>query len=129
MVTTINVIKGGARKAAVAWIILVAALGSCKQDKDESQRLSDQEFSALLTEFYMAEARLSFVAASRDSAMKLFIPFESSYLKKHNISEDVLKNTYRYYLDHPAELGKVYDAVIDTLSLREHRTGNGAVRL
>jgi len=57
----------------------------------------------------------------RDSAMKLFLPFEQSVMKKRKISDETLSKTYRYYLEHPVEFEKVYDAVIDTLSLRAKR--------
>jgi hypothetical protein len=75
----------------------------------------------LLVEFYLAEARVNSTPIVHDSAVKLFFPFEQSYLRKKKVSDQVLKKTYRYYLDHPVEFEAVYDRVIDTLSLREQR--------
>ncbi len=121
MVTTINLTKGIARKAVILLIISVFSLYSCKSDKQPEGVLSQAAFSNLLVEFYVTEARLNTTPIVRDSAMKLFLPFERSFLEKNKISDEVLKKTYRYYLDHPAEFEKVYDVVIDTLSLREQR--------
>ena len=121
MVTTINLTKGNALKAVILVIILVFSLYSCKNEKQAEGILSAEEFSNLLVEFYVAEARLNSAPIVRDSSMKLFIPFEKSFLEKRKISDEVLRKTYGYYLEHPAEFEKVYDAVIDTLSLREQR--------
>jgi len=42
-------------------------------------------------------------------------------LQAKGIPDSILKKTYSYYLAHPKELEQVYDAVIDTLVLRDQR--------
>jgi Domain of unknown function (DUF4296) len=121
MVTTINLTKGVIPKTAILLVVSGFLLYSCKNDKQEGI-LSQKEFASLLVEFYVAEARLNTSPIVRDSAIRLFIPLEQAYLDKHRISNEILTNTYRYYLDHPDEFGRIYDSVIDTLSLREQRT-------
>src|SRR5258708_7865343 len=103
MVTTRNLTKSVVRNATFLLVVSVFTLYSCKKDNRDDGVLSQKEFSALLAEFYLAEARLNTAPIVRDSAMKLFIPFEHSFLKKNNVSNEVLKKTYRYYLDHPDE--------------------------
>ncbi len=122
MVTTIILIKGAARKTILLLLVSILSVAGCKKEKRPEPVLSQEELSTLLVEFYLAEARLGTIPVSHDSAMKLFLPFEQSLLKKKNVSEEVLKRTYRYYLDHPKEFEAVYDRVIDTLSLREQRS-------
>lgn len=121
MVTTINLTKGSSRRGVILLIILVFSLLSCKTEKRQQDILTAEEFSTLLIEFYTAESRLNMLPIVRDSSLKLFRPFEKSFLEKKKISDEVLKETYRYYLERPAEFEKIYDAVIDTLSLREQR--------
>ncbi len=121
MVTTINLTKGIARRTFILLIISIFSLYSCQSKKLPKGVLSREAFSNLLVEFYVTEARLNTSPIVRDSAMKLFLPFEMKFLKKHKISDEVLSQTYRYYLEHPREFEKVYDVVIDTLSLMEQR--------
>jgi hypothetical protein len=49
-------------------------------------------------------------------------------LQAKGIPDSILKKTYAYYLAHPKELEQVYDAVIDTLMLRDKRTRREPVR-
>jgi len=69
----------------------------------------------------MAEAKLNNYSIPYDSANKLFIPFEESVLKKYGVSDSTLYKTYQYYFDHPKEMEKIYEIVIDSLSLRERK--------
>ncbi|MBS1680445.1 MAG: DUF4296 domain-containing protein [Bacteroidetes bacterium] len=97
------------------------ALASCTQTDRPKDVLSQTQLSAFLVEVYLAEARTEAVPVPRDSSIRYFLPYEKKLLQKHNISDSVIKKTYAYYLDHPKELELVYDAVIDTLSLRQQR--------
>ena len=121
MVTTRNLTKSIALKGLFLLIVSVFLLHSCKSDKRPEGVLTQEAFSNLLVSFYVSEARLNTSPITRDSAMKLFLPFERSFLEKNKVSDEVLRQTYRYYLEHPAEFEKVFDRVIDTLSLREQR--------
>ena len=121
MVSTINLIKGSYWKTVLLLVISVLSLYSCKKEGRPDDVLSQEELADLMVEFYIAEGKLNNLPIARDSAMKLFLPFEQSVMKKKKISDEVLSRTYKYYLDHPVEFEKVYDAVIDTLSLRETR--------
>jgi hypothetical protein len=121
MQSTINLTKGIPFRQLFLPTVFIVCLVSCTNTKRPEGILSERQFSALLVEMYIAEARVGTFSISRDSAIKLFKPFEESYYKKNNLSADVLKQTYRYYLDHPNEFEKVYDSVMDTLNLREKR--------
>lgn len=127
---TINMIRGWR-----GWMLLTATvsivflLSSCQKQERPKGVLGQEEFARMLMDFYLVEARLSMVTPSRDSAMKLFVPFEDSLMRKFNVTEESMKKTYYWYLEHPEELGQVYDRVIDSLSIREHRANSGQVRI
>lgn len=74
-----------------------------------------------MVELYLAEARVTGYNIVRDSAMKYFSPFEEKLKAKHGVSDSTLRKTYQYYIGHSEELEKIYDSVIDTLSLREQK--------
>ena len=121
MVSTINLTKGSHWKTILVLVISVLSLYSCKKERRPVDVLSQAELADLMVEFYIAEGKLYALGIQRDSGMKLFLPFEQSVMKKKKISDETLSKTYKYYLEHPVEFEKVYDAVIDTLSLRETR--------
>ncbi|HMI67091.1 MAG TPA: DUF4296 domain-containing protein [Cyclobacteriaceae bacterium] len=119
MVSTINLTKGSYWKTILVVVISLLSLYSCKKAGRPDDVLSQEELADLMVEFYLAEGKINSLGIQRDSAMKLFLPFEQSVMTKKKVSDETLSRTYRYYLDHPLEFEKVYDAVIDTLSLRE----------
>lgn len=121
MVSTINLTKGSHWKTVLVLVISVFSLYSCKKAGPPDGVLSKEELADMLVEFYVAEGRLYIMGIQRDSAMKLFLPFEQSVMKKKKLTDEMLSKTYKYYLEHPVELEKVYDAIVDTLSLRETR--------
>jgi hypothetical protein len=97
---------------------------SCGKEKPPADILPREQLTNIMIEFYLAEARLSKFSLSVDSASRLFIPFEDSVLQKYGVSDSVLRKTYQYYFDHPVELEKIYEVVIDSLSLRERKAGS-----
>ena len=101
---------------------------SCGKEEPRKGILTQDELTKLMIEFYLGEARLSNLAIPYDSASKLFIPFEESVMKKYGVSDSTLYKTYQYYFDHPTELEKVYEIVIDSLSLRERKATSVADR-
>jgi hypothetical protein len=96
----------------------------CEEKKDSAKEgvLDETQLSALLIDIYLAEAVADNLPLVKDSAMTFFAPQERKLLKKKNISDSVLKKTYSYYLAHPKEFEKVFEIVIDSLTLREQRT-------
>lgn len=96
-------------------------LGACQKEERPEGVLSQEELAKLMVEIYLAEGRMSNLNIVKDSAMKYFIPFEEKLIAKHQISDSTIRVTYQYYISHPQELEKIYDSVIDTLSLREQK--------
>lgn len=102
-------------------LICMLAMAACKKDTATAGVLSPAEFSKVLVEIYLAEARMNSSAIPRDSAALLFLPFEERLFQNLELSDSVVRKTYQYYVDNPEELEKIYDSVIDTLSLREKK--------
>ena len=106
-------------------LILICGLGACEPDRKPLGVLDEQQLADVLVEIYTGEARMSNLSLVNDSASKLFRPFEEALYKKKGIPDSVMKITFRYYVEHPVELERVYDVVIDSLSLREKKAGIG----
>jgi Domain of unknown function (DUF4296) len=109
------------RLSIYAPLLLILTISCQEKEKETKGVLTQTELSAFLIEMYLAEARIDNIPIAKDSAIKLFLPYEEKLMKKFNLADSTLKKTYQYYLDHPKEMELVYDAVIDTLNLREQR--------
>lgn len=104
-------------------LILICWLGACTQNKKPKGVLDEKQLADLMVEIYTGEARMTNLSLLNDSAIKLFRPFEEALFQKRGIPDSIMKVTFRYYVEHPVELERVYDVVIDTLSLREKKAG------
>lgn len=97
-------------------------LGCSSKQERPIDVLTPEQMTALLIDVYVAEAVTENVPMLRDSSIKYFIPFEKKLLAEKHIPDSVLRRTYEYYVAHPKEFEKIYDVVIDSLTLREQRT-------
>ncbi len=104
----------------IVFAIVTLAM-ACQKETRPAGVLSPEEFSKVLVEVYMAEARMNSTALPRDSAVKLFAAYEDKMLQRFELPDSVVLKTQQYYVDHPEQLEKIYDSVIDTLSLREKK--------
>lgn len=110
------------KNSFILLICMLAGLTACTKKAPPPGVLSPAEFSKILVEIYLAEARMNSQAVHRDSAALLFLPFEERLLHNFELPDSVMRKTYQYYVDNPEQLEKIYDSVIDTLSLREKKT-------
>jgi Domain of unknown function (DUF4296) len=109
----------------VVWSLAAGLLSfSCSKERPPKDILAQDQLTKIMIEFYLAEAKLTNYSIPYDSANKLFIPFEESVLKKYGVSDSTLYKTYQYYFDHPKEMEKIYEIVIDSLSLRERKASS-----
>lgn len=127
MYPTVNLTKGVTEMTG--WlkylaIVVLLALMQCTQEQKQEQVLSEGEMVDLLVELYLAEAKISLTGIRRDSANKLFLPYEESVVTSRGITDSTLNAAYNYYLQRPDQLEKILDAVMDTLNLREQRAAD-----
>jgi len=100
-------------------ILIIGMLGACQKEKRPAGVLSPPELTKIMTELYLAEARANGQGMVRDSVMKYFKPAEQKLLAREGVSDSIMRITYQYYIERPEEFEKIYDSVIDSLSLRE----------
>lgn len=106
---------------SVRFFAALLLLSACSGGVEDRPPLTRDQMADVMMHIYLAEARTGLMPISKDSAYKLFLPYQDSLLHHRNIPDSTLKKAYTWYLNHPAELEAVYDAVIDSLSLREQR--------
>jgi hypothetical protein len=102
-------------------VVIFAAVFSCEKEKVQSGVMTKAQMADWMMTIYLAESRVLTLSMTRDSAYKIFLPYEDSLLHQRSLEDTTLEKSYQYYLDHPVELEAVYDIIIDSLSLREQR--------
>ena len=109
------------RALAGLLMLMVLIAISCSRSAQETPPLPKEAMISLLMEVYLSEARTNLLQVPRDSSYRLFLARQDSLMHERGISDSTLRAAHTYYLNHPAELESVYDAIIDSLSLREQR--------
>ena len=96
-------------------------LGACSAETQEKppNLLTKPQMVAFLVDSHMKDGQLQAARISRDSAGFLFKQIEVELYRQHGIDSQQFLASYHYYLEHVDDLADIYDAVIDSLSLRE----------
>lgn len=102
-------------------ILIIGMLGACQKEKRPVGVLSPRELTKVMMELYLAEARANGQGMVKDSVMKYFKPAEQKLLGREGVSDSIMRITYQYYIERPEEFEKIYDSVIDSLSLLEQK--------
>jgi hypothetical protein len=90
-----------------------------KQEPKPANLLSEKKLTAILIDMHIAEARVEARGFSIDTATALYDNLKQDIYKKHKVSEDRFQKSYNYYLVNLKKLDKIYENVIDSLSMRE----------
>lgn len=101
--------------------IFLACISCGEGDKDAQPILNRSQMVKALTEIYLSEQKVNKLGIPRDSAEREFERFKHVIFEKIGVSDSVFKRSFDYYMDHPAEMEKIYTALVDSLSLMEQR--------
>jgi hypothetical protein len=83
--------------------------------------LSQDQMVKVLSDIYLTEQKVLGLSLPADSAQQLFYLLEARVFEKLQVSDSVFRQSLAYYNDHPAEIEKVYSALVDSLQLQEQR--------
>lgn len=75
----------------------------------------------ILSDIHTMEARIEHSVSYPDTALMVYSKQQDEILKKHNVEQEQFRDTYKYYLNHLAEMDKLYEIIVDTLSVRESK--------
>ena len=75
----------------------------------------------ILADVHTAEATIEQQVVYPDTALMTFNYLQRQILEKHDVKEQDFRDTYNYYLQNLKEMDKLYEIVIDTLSVRESK--------
>ena len=80
---------------------------------------------AYLIDSHLIEGELQNIKIDQDSLKLIFYDLEKELYLKHEIDSEQFMRSYHYYLHEVDQLSEIYDAVIDSLSLKEKMLNSG----
>lgn len=81
--------------------------------------IPQEKMTHIIFDVHVGEARLESMGLNHDTATYLFKNVEADILKKHQVSKEQFYTSYDYYLENVSELDKIYERVVDSLTVRE----------
>ena len=81
--------------------------------------VSEDKMTSVLLDIHLAEARIGRTITQYDTSRMVFKNVQKEILKKHSLTDSAFRHSYDYYLENPALLDKIYEKVLDSLSLQE----------
>jgi hypothetical protein len=115
-------VKGFLKNIALAVGISVMLLFSChEKEKKADDILTPEQMVKVLSEIYLTEEKVSRLSLRHDSAEKLFDVMQSKVFVRTGVPDSIFRRSFNFYSEHPAEIEKIYAALVDSLQLREQR--------
>ena len=87
--------------------------------------MTKEQMTAFLIDSHLAEGNLQTIKIDRDSLALIFQDMEKELYIKHGIDSVQFMDSYHYYLHEVNDLSEIYDAVIDSLNLKEKMLNSG----
>ncbi|MDO7853879.1 DUF4296 domain-containing protein [Hymenobacter convexus] len=103
---------------------LLLALPACDRPEDApppADLMPREKMIRLLADLHVLEARVESSRLNPDSARALFVAQKKALLWNRDVSDSTFQRSYRYYGIHGKDLSEIYNAVVDTLTMRQGR--------
>jgi hypothetical protein len=106
-----------------SFLILLAGLliQACTSplDPQPANLIPEKKMTAILVDIHIAESRVENMGLPHDSAIVFFQKQQQDIFKKHGVDADKFFRSYDYYVTNVSELDKIYEKVVDSLSVKE----------
>jgi hypothetical protein len=106
-------------KNIILFLIIIFCWSCDRKQATPPGILPKEKMISIFIDMHIAESKISTLNLKRDSSKILFEHYEQKVLDKHNIPEGIYLDSYKYYIENVNDMESIYDAVIDSLSLRE----------
>lgn len=100
---------------------LTVLVFSCKEPKEEipNNVLPMNKMINVLIDIHLIEANLSSKNLPRDTSVVFYNLYKKDLYKKYNIDDSSYTRSFNYYSTRPPLMDKIYEKVVDSLSLLE----------
>lgn len=108
-------------------VVLLMSPGCSKEEKVPKHILPSEKMVSILTDVHELEAKVNLLRLEHDSSTLLFKEQQALIFEKHNVSDSLYNMSFDYYMRRVDLMNKIYEAVVDSLSLRKNvERGDGA---
>ncbi len=83
--------------------------------------LSPEQMVNVQIAIHIAEAKVSQLQLKGDTVQALYSHYQQEIFKQYKIDSAYYRRSFRYYTNRPEEFDKIYEAVVDSLGLRESK--------
>jgi hypothetical protein len=106
-------------------ILLICLCTFCSRKKAENPKdlYSTEQVAVFLKDLYMLETKIKELKISKDSAKVVFAYYENKLYEKHNMTDSLYRESFKYYMVDIQGLTKIYEIIADSLSLEERLAG------
>ena len=102
------------------YTVLILFFSACNsEDAEKEGVIPPVEMADIISDIYLAEYKSSHLGLHQDSMEVLFRHYELQTYDEHGVNDSIYKASFAYYIDHPRQLEKIYDMIIDSLSLNQ----------
>ncbi len=105
-------------RKAIYFIIMLTAM-ACDKSNEPKEIMSNEQMVNYLIQLHIAEAEVQNLRLRKDSSETVFKVYEKHLLEKNSLTDTLFINSYNYYLNNPADLELIYEAVVDSISVRK----------
>jgi hypothetical protein len=104
-------------------ILSLAVLAACGPESKNrpNNLLPEEKMVQILADVHIAEARIETNVIYPDTALMIFNREQKRILERYGVDEEQFRETYRYYLNNIRQMDRLYETILDTLSVREAR--------
>jgi hypothetical protein len=107
-------------KKRLCLLLLPLVLLACTPEPEKPQDLiSEEKMTRIMIDVHLTEAAIGRTIQNYDTSRVAYREAHKRILKRHAVSDSAFKHSYDFYLANPATLDKIYEDVLDSLSLRE----------
>ncbi|HVD99949.1 MAG TPA: DUF4296 domain-containing protein [Cytophagaceae bacterium] len=101
--------------------LLFACQATKIEEKIPSDVLPEDKMVQVMIDVQLLESSFTQKHLPHDSAVFLYSLYEKDLFKKHQITDSTYWKSFKYYSARPIIMDKIYERVVDSLSLREEQ--------
>lgn len=98
------------------FILFIGCNSSEKKSKRPPEILSEEVIIPILRDIHFAESAVQANKLHKDSADHQLAIYYTRIFKIHEVSKEQFLNSFHYYNEHPDELSKIYEELLDEMS-------------
>jgi hypothetical protein len=108
-------------KKSFLMILVALLIQACTSPVDPAPAdlIPEKKMTAILVDIHIAESRIENMGLPYDTGSVYYQNLQKEIFKKHQVAPEKFFKSYDYYVTNVSELDKIYEKVVDSLSVKE----------